>query len=109
MRQRLSICGLVEGKNSSEIGGGNKGSEEHINKRAFTTLGIMRFPRTNAKDKRGDNEILVLWHGTIVPSCIIEFSATLWIVTITNSGGGGARSKSFCMEDTPLVLKDMIS
>ena len=63
---------------------------------------------------QGEVEILLLWHGTIVPSCIIKFSATLWFATITNSGCSGAGSKSFCVEDMALVevellVKDMIS
>ena len=45
------VSGLVEGKNISEIGDGNKVFEDHINKQAFTVFGIMCFPRTKAKEK----------------------------------------------------------
>ena len=56
----MLICGLVEGKNSSEIGDGNKVFKEHINKQAFAMFGTMRFPRTKVKNKHGEDEILVL-------------------------------------------------
>ncbi len=77
-------------------------------------FGTMRFSRTKTKDKHGEGDVLVLCHGTVVPSHIIKFSAALWIAAIANGGGGGAGSKSFCVENAALVevemfLEDVIS
>jgi hypothetical protein len=65
------ICGLIESKNSSEIGDGNNVFKEHIYKQTVTSFVAMHFPGPNTKDKHGEDDIFVLWHGAVVPSHII--------------------------------------
>jgi hypothetical protein len=59
-RQHSLICELIEGKNSSEIGDGNKVLEEHIYKQTVTLFGAMHFPGPKAKEKHDKDDIFVL-------------------------------------------------
>jgi hypothetical protein len=38
-----------------------------------------------------------------MPSHFIQLSFTFWIAAIANGGGGGARSKGFCVKDVALI------
>jgi|LakMenE18May11ns_1017448.scaffolds.fasta_scaffold8840401_1 hypothetical protein len=63
----------------------------------------MHFSRTKVKDEHGEDKVLVLCHGTLVPGHIIDFSAAFCIATIADGGGGGAGSKGFCVKNATLM------
>ncbi len=47
--------------------------------------------------------MLVLGHGTVVTSLFVKLSASVWVTTIADGGGGGTGGKCLCVENVAVM------
>ena len=113
-RKGPSIVRLVESKNSGEVRNCDKIFKEHIHIGGFTSFCSMLFVGVKSKNKKDEDGVFVLHHGTVVSTDGIKLRTALRFAAVANGGGGSAWGKGFRMEDSVLVkvevfVQDVIS
>ena len=103
MRKSTSFLRLVESKDISEVGDRDEILQKHIEERALTRLVAVLFARAKPEDQLCKHLEIVVVHGTGGATNGVEFSTTLWLAAVADSGGGGAHSEGFGKKDSTLM------
>ena len=62
----------------------------------------MLFVGVKSKNKKDEDGVFILRHGTVVSTDGIKFRTAFRFAAVANGGGGSAWGKGFCVEDSVL-------